>query len=152
MLQTSVNGIAVSSATTDLWSVAAPTDSMTREMPWLSADESMKAAALPAPAAEARARAVLKANSSDPRARLLLAETLVRQNRWGEARAMFEALSQSQPQTEAVWRGLGQILARNGEKARAVEAFERSLDLAICGRDAWFALGSLLRFPGSEKH
>jgi tetratricopeptide (TPR) repeat protein len=103
----------------------------------------------PAAAAEARARNILDINPHDPQAKCLLAAHLVRQGRWSEARLVLEPLSRTQPQMEYAWRGLGQVLARTGEHAKAINAFERALDLECRGKEAWFALGSLLTFPES---
>ena len=150
MSHTSVNGIEASCATTGLWSVAAVTPNRaTRITPWLSAEEAMRAMNTPAAAAEARAREVLKANPADPQAALLLAAALISRARWSEARGILEPLSQTQPQMEFAWRGLGQVLARNGESVRAAEAFSRALDLEIRGKEAWYALADVL--PEAEK-
>jgi tetratricopeptide (TPR) repeat protein len=151
MLHTSVNGIAASYATTHIWSVAASPGSAARALPWLSAEEVARAMAMPPAAAEARANEAMRANPCDPHARFLLADALVRQGRADEARTILEALAQSQPQMEHVWRRLGQVLARSSERAHAIEAFERALDLELCGRDAWFGLGNLLPFSQTGK-
>jgi tetratricopeptide (TPR) repeat protein len=152
MLRTSVDGIAVSCATTGVWPVAVATpDRAIRTKPWLSAEEAMQAMDAPAAHAEARAQEVLKANPDDPRAGLLLAAALIRENRWSNAQEILERLCQTQPQMEFAWRGLGQVLARSDENTRAIAAFERALDLEIHGKEAWFALGSLLSFHGDEK-
>jgi tetratricopeptide (TPR) repeat protein len=99
---------------------------------------------------EARVRAVLNANPEDPQAKCLLAAMFLRQRQWSEAGALLDPLSRSQPQMEFVWRGLGQALARLGERERATEAVERALDLELRGKEAWYLLGSLLTFPDSR--
>ena len=107
----------------------------------------MQAMTLPPAVAAAQALTVLHANPRDPQARLVVAAALMRQQKWTEARGILEALAQDQPQMEAAWRSLGQVLARAGERAAAVAAFERALDLEIRGKDAWFELGTLLAIP-----
>ncbi|HEX9159465.1 MAG TPA: tetratricopeptide repeat protein, partial [Rhizomicrobium sp.] len=151
MLHTSVNGIAASYATTHFWSVSASPGSAKRALPQLSAEEVARAMAMPPAAAEARANDAMRANPCDPHARFLLADALIRLGRPDEARTILDALAQSQPQMEHVWRRLGQVLARSSERAHAIGAFERALDLEICGRDAWFGLGNLLPFTQTGK-
>src|SRR5690348_13642694 len=153
MLHTGVNGIEVSCATTGLWSVAGGMpDHTTGVTPWLSAEDAMHAMNRPAAAAEAYAREILAVNPDDPQALVLLAAAFIRLSRWSEARDILDSLSQSQPQLEFAWRGLGQVLARKGESARALEAFEHALDLEIRGKEAWYALGSLLFSADGERH
>ena len=126
-------------------------DRATRVTPWLSSEDAIHAMNGPAAAAEAHARATLAVNPDDPQARVLLAAALIRLSRWSEAREILSSLSQSQPQLEFAWRGLGQVLARSDERAHAVEAFERALDLEIRGKEAWYALGSLLFLADGER-
>lgn len=152
MQHTSVKGIAAFSAITDIWPVALSPDRAARSMPWLSAEDAARAAAKPATAAEAQARQVLRTNGYDSQARFLLAQALIRQAKWKEAGTLLEALSQTQPQMEFVWRGLGQVLARSGAARQAVEAYERALDLEIRGKEAWFALGSLRSFFSNDAY
>jgi tetratricopeptide (TPR) repeat protein len=116
---------------------------------WISAEQAMEAMNASAAVAEARAQDVLGANPQDPQARLLLAGAFLAQRRWSEARAILEPLTQTQPHSEFAWRGLGQALARTGERTRAIAAFERALDLEIRGKEAWYALGSL-SFPAAQ--
>src|SRR5207248_6444988 len=56
----------------------------------------------------------------------------------------------AQPQMEYAWRGLGDVLARSGARDRAIDAYRHALDFECRGKDAWFALGSLLTFPGTR--
>jgi tetratricopeptide (TPR) repeat protein len=105
---------------------------------------------LPPAAAEARARHVLATIPDEPQALRLLAAVLRRGRRDEEARPILERLARSQPQMEFGWRGLGLAHLKSGERAAAIAALERAVDLEIRGKDAWYALGDLLDF--SAKH
>ncbi|HEX3666552.1 MAG TPA: sulfotransferase [Rhizomicrobium sp.] len=103
-----------------------------------------------AAAAEACARHVLKTSPDEPRALCLLAAVLRRSKRDDEALPVLKRLVHLQPQIEFGWRAMGLVLARSGERAAAVGALQRALDLEIRGKDAWFALGDLLEFPETK--
>ena len=132
------------------WRIASNTHGLKRST-WVSANEAIQLMNESPAAAESRARDVLKSNPHDPQAKCLLAAALITRRSWSEARAILEPLTQTQPQMEFAWRGLGEVLTRTGERAAAISAFERALDLEIRGKDAWCWLGSLTTFPGAGK-
>jgi tetratricopeptide (TPR) repeat protein len=102
--------------------------------------------------AEARARKAVAADSSDSQARLLLGAVLRKQKQFAEAKAVLEPLAELMPHSALVWQELGLSLAPLGERAGAINAFLRAIDLRFMDRSAWFWLGDLLEFDsaGSE--
>lgn len=98
-------------------------------------------------AAEARALESLRADPDDSDAAWLLGAALQRQGRHEQARAMLEPLTASQPQMAAAWYELGTAFAALGERAKAIDALLRAVDLEPFDRHAWYKLGDLLTFP-----
>jgi tetratricopeptide (TPR) repeat protein len=115
-----------------------------------SATDAMRFMQLPPAVAEAHARRVLATNPNESQALRLLAAVLRRTLRDEEARPILERLVRSQPQMEFGWRGLGLALMKSGERAAAIAALQRAVDLEIRGKDAWYALGDLLDLPAKH--
>ncbi len=77
----------------------------------------------------------------------LLGAALRRQGHWDEAVAILEPLTRSQPQMALVWYELAEALASRGERAEAIAALLRTVDLDCLHQGAWYLLGDLLDFP-----
>lgn len=107
-------------------------------------------------AAERRARETLEHHPGEPLAVCVLGEVSLLRSQYAAARSILEPLVGSQPQLGSAWRALGIALARLGERAKAVAALTRGVDLAWRDTDSWYVLGDLLTFaeprPGSRLH
>jgi len=102
--------------------------------------------------AEERARTAMAADPADTQARLLLGAVMRKQKQFEEARSILEPLTELMPHKSLVWQELALSLAPLGERAKAINAFTRAIDLNYMDRVSWFWLGDLLDFdtPGSE--
>jgi Flp pilus assembly protein TadD len=81
------------------------------------------------PEAEAEFRAGLKATPDDAELHYLLGATLLQQNRLDAARAELEKAVALKPDLPEAWYGLGVYHKLAGDKAEAIKAFERFLQL-----------------------
>jgi len=68
------------------------------------------------------------------------ARNLVKERRFEEAQAAFEALTQKDPKDPAAWKGLGDAYAGSNLKLEAMESYRKSLDLNPGDEElkAWF--------------
>ena len=94
--------------------------------------------------AEHQARAVLQRLPDDPRARLILASALRRQDDPQAARAVLEPLAQAYPNAALTRFELGLVLGALGEAAAAEAALRQAVGLQRDLPEAWRALGDLL--------
>jgi tetratricopeptide (TPR) repeat protein len=102
-------------------------------------------------AAGKRSGEALARNPPDPLARLLAGAVRLRKGDRAGAKAILESLVQSQPQLAIAWRELGFALAGLGDRANAVDALTRAVDLNFGDKDSWYGLGDLLLFPESDE-
>jgi tetratricopeptide (TPR) repeat protein len=96
------------------------------------------------PAAEARARDILKAQPQNADALLVLAGALRRQGKAAEAKAILEPILESQPDSAFAQLELGLTFGLLGNRPAALDALARAVDLAPTFVSAWCALGDAL--------
>ncbi|HTT82026.1 MAG TPA: sulfotransferase [Rhizomicrobium sp.] len=96
------------------------------------------------PAAEERARDILKAQPENADALLVLAAALRRQRKVAEAKAILEPLVALQPDSAFAQLEFGLALESLGQHWEAIASFASAIDLAPTFVDAWCALAGAL--------
>ena len=101
--------------------------------------------------AEAAARDILRENSEEPDALLLLAIALRRKGAANSARAILEVLAQTQSHRPQLHYEHGLVLNMLGDNRGAAEALQRAVDLDPGFAEAWHALGDQMVRMRSRK-
>jgi tetratricopeptide (TPR) repeat protein len=113
----------------------------------VSAAEVRRLLASDPPAAEARAREILKARPQNVDALLVLGAALRRQGKGVEAKAIFESIVATQPDFAFALLELGLTLGLLGNHTAARDALARAVDLSPTFVSAWCALADELARP-----
>ncbi len=101
--------------------------------------------------AESRAREILRENPEEPDALLLLATALRLKGATTSARAILEALVQTQSHVPAVHYELGLVLSTIGDNRGATASLKYAVDLDPAFAKAWHALGDQMTRMRSKK-
>lgn len=95
--------------------------------------------------------AVAAQNQSQPAAGMEEANRLLQAQKWGEAAKLYEAITQAEPGNARAWYQLGWSRHGLGEYARALDAFQKNLELNKGTRRAAFSMYAIAVMYASMK-
>jgi predicted Zn-dependent protease len=101
--------------------------------------------------AEKEAREILLNHPDDPRALLILAQSLAAQGDFKSSRAVLLPLAAKEPENAAVQAALGTLHARAGETAAALTALSRAVEIDPSLAHVWRKLMNLRLRVGDSK-